>query len=228
MVVGKESSYLFIDPRDRDAVFKYADDVFGKVFVGFGTFKENKEIRELAARRNAFLRAAGIFGNPAKLGNDTDKDGNENEEGCERIALGQLEALEKALRMNKQIPPVILNIGGVGEKPGALNWNVSGIQQGKMPVPNFLPRTALDADLFAPSRSIDEIFMLSVPLDGNALTVTASEIARLIKPGGTITVVNTVEGRDIHDAVIKAIGEKGTVKQTVTDGILTTIISVKP
>lgn len=229
VVVGKDQSYLVTDPRDRDAIFKYADDTFGKVFVG--SFAGNQAAREAAKMRTQFLNAAGVFGSVSDVFLAAYPDGKKLQ-SCESNAQKKLLDAEKAILDSKAaIPPLVLDIGGEGEQPGAVNWNVLGIGANQKPIPRFVPRVDLDSELDAPDGSIDRIMMSSVPLNGNPLRVTAAEIARLIKPGGTIVLENTEAGKNIHDTIIKACGAGASSNQTVItrDGIrvLTTTITMK-
>lgn len=240
IVQGKRTTYVVIDARDRAAVFKYADDKFGKVFVPLIPGKGKEAIIEEAKKRNEFLVAAGVFGSIADPDLGINLAGRDDYE-FEPVAVAEIRKIEKKLIEDKALPSCILNIGGEGQKwepEGAININVSGLTSsgGQNPIPNFFARTDFKSDFQPiPGRSADQIVLISVPLGPKTgLPETASEVARLIKPGGAIVIYNpdSDTARAYAKVFSDAVGKNAGIMQEVVTfndvkNILRTTITVK-
>ncbi len=120
---------------------------------------------------------------------------------------------------------VIIDIGGEGAHKGAINlnpnlWTTTTGTSGR-PIPNLVMGVA--EQLPFQSHSADTLIVESAPLRLGS----ATELARVIRPGGTIRLVHpSAYAASAHQGVIDAVG--GAVVQTVHDGITTTIIVVSP
>jgi hypothetical protein len=127
-------------------------------------------------------------------------------------------------RANAQSRPVHVDIGGEGRYPQAINVNPSAVTSttgtdGRL-IPNRVD--APGENLPFDAHYADGISVENVPIYAQ----TALEISRVIRPGGSIRLLNpTVYAAVAHQRVIDAI-RNGSVVQTAMNGITTTVITV--
>jgi len=119
--------------------------------------------------------------------------------------------------------PLHIDIGGEGRYPNATNVNPNNVTSTTgapgRPIPNHVPGTG--QKLPFGNGVADGISLENAPI----LPETAAEIARVIKPGGSIRLVSPAEYAKVaHQRVIDAVG--GTVVQVTENGITTTTITV--
>jgi len=219
--------YVTGDVRDSDAFFKYADDLFPNAFPKLG-FDSSEELTKLAKRRQNLLLAGGVAG-PIDIDYMSKPDGTD---GVFGPMDGSLLLKDKDLRLKVDGAggPVVVDIGGEGGNAGAINVNIVGTASGKR-LPRLMPRIGAAGDLPIPDQSASKVIVESVPLIGASLKKTASEINRIIKPGGEIRLFgpNNEVVQRIHDTIANALGDR-LQKKTPTvskDDNLTTIINVK-
>jgi hypothetical protein len=229
VIKGKGGAYVITDPRDRDAVFAYADATFGGVFIAT-SIGDNAKAKEIAERRIDFLRAAGVLGLDPKFW--TDAAGNQV--GANQVDwLGPVTAeVKKRMGIKECNPPLHIDIGGERLIEDRINVNIIGLVGGK-PIPRLIPRIGRAGTLPFEDKSVARITMENVPLTGDARKVTASEIARIVRPGGTIYISNAESdvAKEIANSIIGAVGNRGTVDQKVVAQqgvkVLVTVITVK-
>ena len=85
--------------------------------------------------------------------------------------------------------PVILDIGGEGEYPDAINLNPKGFTSagGKRSIPNWLKPVGTKIPL--PDKSVDHVYLENVPVDA----ATISEVLRVVGLRGTVRFFNSLE-----------------------------------
>ncbi len=221
---GTPTVYVVIDPRDMEAVFKYADKNFDVTGVRrFGCKdKLTPEQQDVNDRRNNFLVAAGIAGISSYT---ADPDGNLT--GFFRDGVSGAIKSHPGGRDAK----VALDLGGEGGRtfgtPGAINVNIQPKNSGddaRKPIPRLFLRPKCDERLPFPDKSIDKIVSQATPIS----PFDAKEIARLIASGGTITLIrpDNLLTRGMHQAVINAVGSRGTATRMSGGDLATTLINV--
>ena len=122
---------------------------------------------------------------------------------------------------------VHLDFGGVGGYAGAINVNPSAVTSTTgapgRPIPNLV--AGRGEQLPFASAIADMVTVESAPIRAGA----AEEIARVLKPGGTVRLLHPVEyalGAGIHDAVAGALGPNATVlsRELLGDGSALTVL----
>ena len=112
-----------------------------------------------------------------------------------------------------------VDVGGEGKYPGAINVNPAS--EGTYgPIPNRVPGTAQSNPL--PDEFADLVTAENIPLHQAG---AVEGVARLVKPGGTVSVVNPAAFAPTtaaHQTLIALLG--GQASQVVEDGLLTTTI----
>jgi hypothetical protein len=156
--------------------------------------------------------------------------------GTRELVEGRNRALVKSGVLAGHVPAV--NIGGETDGElgvrGAINVNVTNRGTGfnnDKPIPRLYLREGMDAPLPFGNGTVDKVVSRGTPID----ETTAKEIARVIAPGGTVTLSGPVTESnytmDAHMRVIKAIGASGyaTMRYSGENGVtvLTTTIEVK-
>ncbi len=125
--------------------------------------------------------------------------------------------------------PVHLDIGGEGRHPGAINVNpnttTSTTGTAGRPIPNLVQATG--ERLPFGNQVADIITIENTPIS----QATASQVARVIKPGGEIRLVGPADYAQVaHQRVIQALPPGATVTQTTVGtgetAVTTTIIRV--
>jgi len=116
---------------------------------------------------------------------------------------------------------VHVDIGGEGRYPDAINLNPIKVQTTTgtpgNPIPNLVQGTGENAPFL--SNSVDKITVESAPIRPG----TASEIQRMIKPGGEIRLMHPADyAVGAHQHVIDKVG--GSVTQQTVDSVTTTTI----
>jgi len=147
------------------------------------------------------------------------------------------------LRRNKVAPPkaparvakgkgrrattgtVVIDVGGEGAHRGAINLNpnltTSTTGAPGRPIPNLV--LGVGERLPFASHSADTLIVESAPVRAGS----AQELARVIRPGGTIRLVHPSDyARAAHQSVIDAV--VGTVMQSTEGGMTTTVIVATP
>jgi hypothetical protein len=135
----------------------------------------------------------------------------------------EAQALEKVAD-NAPNRPVHIDIGGEGRYPNAINvnpnTNTSTTGTAGRTIPNRVPGRGESLPFGA--RHADGISLENAPITAQ----TAAEIARVIKPGGSIRLVSPSDYAAVaHKRVIDAISGCN-VQQSTINGITTTTITV--
>ena len=117
---------------------------------------------------------------------------------------------------------VVIDVGGEGKHPGAINLNpgrlTSTTGEPGRPIPRLVQGVGERMPLA--TGSADRVLVESAPLRDGA----AAELARVIKPGGTIRLAHPADyARKSHGAVIRAVG--GRARQRTVGGMTVTIIT---
>jgi hypothetical protein len=138
--------------------------------------------------------------------------------GTRELVEGRNRALVKSGVLAGHVPAV--NIGGETDGElgvrGAINVNVTNRGTGfnnDKPIPRLYMREGTDAHLPFGDRTVDGVVSRGTPIDA----ATANEIARVIAPGGTVTLAGPVTESDstmnARMRVVKAIGARGHATQ---------------
>jgi len=122
--------------------------------------------------------------------------------------------------------PVHIDIGGEGRYPGAINVNpnttTSTTGTAGRPIPNLVQATG-ERLPFA-NQAAQIVTIENTPIS----QATASQVARVIRPGGEIRLVSPADyARTAHQRVIQAVPQGSTVTQTTVgtgDAAMTTTI----
>jgi hypothetical protein len=118
--------------------------------------------------------------------------------------------------------PLHIDIGGEGRYPNAVNVNPNTVTSttgtAGRPIPNRVAGTG--QQLPFGNAVADGISLENAPI----LPRTATEIARVLKPGGSVRLVSPADYAKVaHQRVIDAVW--GHVQQTTVNGITTTVIT---
>ena len=110
--------------------------------------------------------------------------------------------------------PVVIDIGGEGRYPNAINVNPSEVPSLRPggTIPNRVD--AFGEKLPFPDNSVDGIVIESGPINPDVIR----EIVRVLKPGGSIRLLSPPEfAKEAHESVLKAVGGEMSQRPAVFD-----------
>ncbi len=202
------------------------DGVFGTVYSWGPTSRAIELDRQIAKRRQ--MEA---YNNPQCVDIEKFKDTYRlSDAQADRVRL----YTETGIQVNATIlggaalrprGPVHIDIGGEGRYPRATNVNPEDVTSTTgtpgRPIPNRVPGRG--ERLPFGTNHAEGISVENTPVSA----ATAAEIARVIKPGGSIRLLHWYDYASVaHQRVIDAVGEGCTVVQTTKNNYTTTVITV--
>ena len=209
-IEGQDRFHVYACLSEIDAVFNFVDAQpgYSKVF-GEGRFDPPESKTKAAAKRRRWFLAALLF-DPSRIFSDVA--GNEVPPGTKILQRKVAESLKKC---NSKI---VLKVDQGGEGRGnkdRLNVNVCGIAtmagiKGNR-IPRLVPKSeSIQPSLF-PSSSVDEVYVVSVPVDQKTFNSIALDSARIAKVGAKIVFEGpqALDGSAVVDAALKYLREQG-------------------
>ncbi len=100
--------------------------------------------------------------------------------------------------------PLILNLGGEGELPGAINVNLATVSRSGRAIPELVVADLRQMPIA--SGSVDQIVCNKCPCQGAFRFQLAAEAARVLKSGGSIAIWSVTRGGETWLAPLKAAG----------------------
>jgi RHS repeat-associated protein len=222
---GDSGFYVYTDPRDTDAVFKVADIYFGSVFElePLKRIKDDPKLTDVNDARNDFIKASGIL--PGHEGYINDPIKNDKP-----ISVADLNAL-----LGREEPPdspIVVDIGGEGRHENAININVSSkslsgdVVNGKYnqgdPIPHLIlinPGSGLPFD----DDTVDHVISESSPITSDPY---ATELPRILKPGGEVTIRVPKEAADFISAFLERLGSSDKSQKPIDWGPLDDMVEI--
>lgn len=202
--------YVRTTTRDAEALFKVANDLWGKeVFDKKLYDKDRKAWEKAAKKRNDFLFAGGAAGGYLEGGTFFDPNSCETIKISQEDRQGILAVNEKLRDRNKKSPPLIVDVGGEGrntkkDDAQVVNLNRVPFQQkeGFPPIPNFIYGDG--RSLPFRDGSVDYIYYENMDVNDKFV----KELLRVLMPGGAIRVYSTLDGLKVLRKMFADINSK--------------------